>query len=342
MTLTQTAILTKQVIVISAVALVVGSISLIGYKVWYAYYLAHLPPVEEKPDTKFGLLPPPNFPKGNVSTSNFSYSLDTTTGGLPKVGVDPGFEKIVKVYFVTQTFATLLSSDRSENLAKKFDLLSPPDILSETKYKFEDKDKLLVVNLDNGNFSYSQQASASAALNRSNDEKLISDFKQTLANLGVLKDDLRTGKAKVVLLKVAGEKLTPTQLRQEAAFFQISLWPAPIDKKPILTADFNKSLVTATVLNDASTLTDYLSLDFTYYPIDTSTFATYSLKPTEAAFDDLKSGKGVVMVEPEKPQVSITSVSLGYYLPEDYSPYLQPIYVFEGPSFVAYVSAVSQ
>lgn len=341
MTLTQTAIVVKQAIIVSAVTLVLGITSFVGYKIWYAYYLAHLPPVEEKPDTKFGLLPPLDFPKSSVSTSNFTYSLDTTTGGLPKIGIDAGFEKIIKVYFVTQTFATLLSPDRSNALAQKFNITSSADILSETKYQFKDNDKNLLVNLDNGNFSYTKQASISAKTSLDDDNKLVSDFEQNLFSLGVLKDNLKNGRTKIVLLKAEGDKLAPTQLRSEAMAAQISLWPATIDKKSIFTANFNKSLVNATVVGEANQLDNYLSLNFTYYPIDTSTFATYPLKTAEAAFGDLKQGKGVVVIEPSKPQVSITSVYLGYYLAENYSPYLQPIFIFEGPDFVAYVSAIT-
>lgn len=331
MTLTQTAILVKQVILISSIALLLGLTSFIGYKVWYAYYLAHLPPVEEKPDTKFGLLPSIDFPKGNVSTSNFSYSLDTTTGGLPKVGVDPNFEKIIKVYFVTQTFATLLSADRSQSLAEKFSITNQPEVLSETKYKFKDKEKTLHVNLDNGNFSYTNEATISAQPNLDNDNKLVSDFENILSNLGILKDDLINGRTKVTHLKTNGIETV-----------LISLWPTPIDKKSIFSTDPNKSLVSATVIGGANVLENYLSLNFTYYPIESSTFATYPTKTAETAFDDLKQGKGVVLVEPDKPKVSITSVYLGYYLAENYSPYLQPIFVFEGPNFVAYVDAISE
>ncbi|MBI2085729.1 hypothetical protein HYT74_00140 [Candidatus Daviesbacteria bacterium] len=335
MTLTQTAILVKQIILVSSITLVLGLTSFIGYKIWYAYYLAHLPPVEEKPDAKFGLLPSLDFPKGNVSTSNFSYSLDTTTGGLPKIGVDPGFEKIIKVYFVTQTFATLLSADRSQSLAEKFSITAQPEVLSETKYKFRDKEKTLQVNLDNGNFSYTNEATISAqpsldSDNKDSDNKLVSDFENILSNLGVLKDDLKNGRTKVTHLKTNG---TETVL--------VSLWPAPIDKKSIFSTDSSKSLVSATVVGGANILENYLSLNFTYYPIETSTFATYPTKTAETAFDDLKQGKGVVVVEPDKPKVSITSVYLGYYLAENYNPYLQPIFVFEGPNFVAYVDAIS-
>jgi len=342
MTLTQTATIVKQVITISVIALILSIISFIGYKIWLSYYLANLPPVEEKPDTKFGLLPQLDFPKSTVSTSNFSYSLDTTTGGLPKVGIDPGFEKIIKVYFVTQTFATFLAPEKSQTLAEKFGISTSAEILSETKYKFTDQDKFLLVDLDNGNFSYTNTATFSATISLDDDNKLVSDFVQTLSGLGVLKDDLKNSRNKVVLLKTDGENIIPTQLKSEAEAAQISLWPASLDKKSIFTADFNKSLVAAIVVKGADKLDNFLSLNFTYYPIDTSTFATYPIKTAEAAFTDLKNGEGVVVVEPNKPQVSVTSVYLGYYLPENYSPYLQPIFVFEGSNFVAYVDAINK
>ena len=136
MTLTQAAILTKQAVFFLTLFLIVGIGGFIGYQIWYMNYLKSLPPVEEKPDTKFGLLSIPNFPPSNVSSSNFTYTLDTTTGSLPKLGQDPKFPKIIKVYFVIKPYASLLSSEKGEQLANKFDINSSPVILSDTQYKF--------------------------------------------------------------------------------------------------------------------------------------------------------------------------------------------------------------
>lgn len=330
MTLTQTAILTKQIIVITLIALVLGIASFIGYKIWYAYYVASLPPVEEKPDTKFGVLPFPDFPKTAVSSSNFSYSLDTATGGLPKVGKDLGFEKLIKVYFMPKPYATLLSGERSQALAEKFAITTQPEILTETNYRYKDKDKTLTIDLDSGNFAYTKEATSSGSAELDDDNKLASDFENILGNLGVFRDELKMGRTKVTLLK------------PEAQAAQISLWPQALDQKPIFTADFNKALVNAVLVKSASSLENYLSIDFVFWPIDTTTYATYPIKTAETAFEDLKSGKGVVIIEPPKPTVSITSVYLGYYLSKNYNPYLQPIFVFEGPSFVGYVAAVSE
>ncbi len=342
MTLSQAAAITRQAIVLTIVVLFVSIIGFIGYRIWYAYYLAHLPVKEPTPDTKFGVLQPPDFPESNVSTSNFAYSLDTSTGNLPKLGVDVGFEKIIKVYFITKAYATLLSSEKGAGLAEKFDIHQNPKVLSETNYLYQEGTKALNVNLDSGNFTFSQQASASADQAFDNDNKLVSDFQNFLSTLGLLKEELKKGSTGVVLLKQEGDKFIPTTVRTETEAAQISLWPETIDKKPLLTSSFNKALVYSVVKKTASSLSNFLSLNFTFWPIDLTTFATYPTKQPEQAFNDLKNGKGVVIVEPPKAQVSISSVYLAYYLPDNYNPYLLPIYVFEGPQFVSYVTAISE
>ncbi len=342
MTLTQTAILTKQVITFGVIFLVVTVTGFTGYKMWDAYQKAQMPPVEEKPDTKFGVLPIPNFPKSVVSSSNFSYTLDTTTGSLPKIGVDSGFDKIIRVYFVIKPYATFLSPQRSQELAAKFNLTSPPQALTDTSYLFSQGNKKLTVDLDSGNFSYIKDSTPSASEKLDDDNSLLGGFENILSTVGIFKKELEEGRTKITLLKIDGGKLVQTQLRSEATGALVSIWPKPLDKKSIFTGDFNKALINASVINSSSNLENYSSLNFTFWPIDLSIFATYSTKSPDDAFNDLKVGKGVVILEPKKPQVSITSVYLGYYLSEDYSPYLQPIYIFEGSDFAAYVGAITE
>lgn len=328
MTLSQTATLTKQFIVIFVITIFVGIISFIGYRIWYANYLANLPIVEEQADIKFGTLPSPQFSKTTVSSSNFSYSIDTVTGGLPKVGIDAGFEKNIKVYFVTKTFATLLSPERAQSLAEKFAITTTPQIITETKYFYSMDDKSLNVDLDTGNFSYLKKVATPSAESAEDDNKLTSDFQKNLADLGVLNQSLSPGRSKVI--------------KGETSLVQISILPNAIDNKPIMSAEFNKSLINAQVIKSADNLSSYISLNYTYYPIDASTFATYPLKTADQALDDLKFGKGSIVVEPARPQVSITSAYLAYFIGENYSPYLLPIYVFEGPQFVGFVSAIGE
>lgn len=332
MTLTQTAIIVKQLIFFSIIFLILAISGLIGYRFWYNYNLSQTPPPEEKPNLLFGKLPAPDFPPILVSSSNFTYSIDTVTGNLPKLGQDPGFDKIIKVFFIPKPYATLLAPDRSKSLAENLNLFSEPQILSETEYRYESEGKTLNINLDSGNFTYINNNVQKETQSLDSDEKLIADFKRILQRVGVFKEKLGA-KSKVSILQNQNNATSSAQ---------ISLWQDPLDKREIYTPKFNQALITAEVQGLAQDLQNYLSISYTFWTIDETTFATYPAKSPQQAFEDLKNGLGVVIIEPAKSQVSITSLSLGYYLSDQYTPYLLPIYVFEGPHFVSYISAVSE
>lgn len=324
MTLTQAASLTRKSIVFAVIFSVLGTLSLVGYRAWYAHYLSTLPPVEEKADAKFGVLPLPNFPLSDASSSNYSYSLDTVTGNLPE------FDKLVKVFFIPKPYTSLLAGEKSQELAKNFEIQTPPEIISETRYRYGQEDQTLIVDLDAENFHYTKSSTPSASLALGEDNKLIADFKGFLGAKKLLPESLKNGRAKIDYSKI-----------EEVSVAQINLWPQDFDGKPIVTAQLDKGLVRAMISGSPRDLDSYLSLSYTFWTIDPTTFATYPLKNTLQAFDDLKQGKGVVLKRPTGAQnVSITNVYLGYFQSENYTPYLQPIFVFEGPQFMALVTAI--
>lgn len=316
MTLTQIAIFTKRSIIIFLGLVVLSLIAFISYRIWYSRYLASLPNPADIPDTKFGILPFPDFPPSSVSSSNFSYALDTPTGGLPI------FPKVAKVYFMPKQLASLLSPEKSVQLAAKFNFSAPPNIISETIYQFKEGGKTLTVNLDSGNFVYQKESSAAAQISPSISEKeLVQNFKNFLDKLLPLPEELKRGSGKLVSNT-------------------ISLFPQDVDKLPMLTTAINKGLILATSSSSAFNLEDYLTINYTFWPVDKTTFSVYPLKSAEEAFADLRTGKGVILQEPAKPQVSIASIYLAYYQGLNYSPYLIPMVVFQGPEFAAFVPAV--
>ena len=314
MTLTQVATLTRRGILVFIILAVLGITAFIGYQAWYANYLASLPPPEEKPDVKFGILPLPNFIPASVSSSNFSYRVATETGGLPDFG------KLAKVYFIPKATATFLAEDRAKDLAKKLNLDTPPEA-SESQYKFSQGNRTLQIDLNTNNFTYSAGSTPSGST-AAEGTGLIRNFRDFLARTGIMKPELQDSPAKIV----DGVMM---------------IWPKDIDKKPIVTAGFKQSLIKAVASQSAMIADHYSSLDFTFWLVDETTFSTYPIKNGNLALEDLKKGKGTIVIEPKTPQVSITSVYLGYLESETYTPYLQPIFVFEGPNFVAYVPAVT-
>lgn len=121
---------------------------------------------------------------------------------------------------------------------------------------------------------------------------------------------------------------------------ELNLWQDDIDKTPIVTPDFKKGLIKATAINNRNADLKYIALDYIFWPIDMNNFGTYPIKTPQEAFEELKNGDGFIAVEPRTSTVSITKVYLAYYLTEQYSNYLQPVYVFEGPGFAAIVPAI--
>jgi hypothetical protein len=319
MTLSQAAIFTKRFLVGFVVIISLIIISFVGYRMWRAYYLASLPPKVELPETRFGALPPIDLPRSIAPPTSFTYSIDTTTGNLPD------FEKMTKVYFMPKGVVSLLSSEKAADLANKLGIRTQPTILSETQYSFEEGGKRLIIEIDTGNFIYENPLAETVELGPNS--SLNQGFKNVLAALDSLKPELGEG---------------PQKIQKDGARASISVWPKQVDSKPILTSDFNKSLVNGTTSGSGFELKNYSIINYTFWPVDLSESSTYPIKTATMALDDLKAGLGVIVIAPSESKISILNTYLGYFESENYSPYLQPIYIFEGPNFVAYVPAVTQ
>ena len=87
-----------------------------------------------------------------------------------------------------------------------------------------------------------------------------------------------------------------------------------------------------------------VSSNFTHQTVnmDGDKPATYPIKTSEEAFNELTSGKAYIAANPgNQSQIFITNVYLAYYLGDTQQNYLMPIVVFEGSKgFYAYVSAI--
>lgn len=336
MTLTQTAVLTKRVLLIFGLAIFLSTVGWISLSYYRAYKRAHTPPVEEKPDVKFGILPQPNFKEASSSSSNYSYNLDTITGGLPQT------PKIMRVYFVPQLGTTLLSPDRAKDLANNLNFSDGPLRLSETEYQFSNSQGgKLIIDLSSGNFHFQRGVDIS---NFPQDDiladqgKLVADFKNYLSHKELLYDLLKNGRSLVTY-----DSLT----QKESSTAAVTIWPDDVDKIPVVTDSLVNGLVKATVTKAKDELGHYRSLDFIYWSPAPDNFSTYPIKTAKEALNDLKSAQATVAVQSPSPQVSITSVKIAYFESEKYSPYLEPVFVFESRDihgslqFAAFVPAIT-
>lgn len=331
MTLTQVAIITRRGVIAFVAFVFLGIVAAIGYRVWYNYYISTLPPVEEKPNQKFGILPKIAFSGTIVSSSNYSYSIDTETGSLPQM------PKIIKVYFLPRAnIVSLLAPDESQILAGKFGFNKAREILNPTTYKYLDESNgFFTMDLITGNFNYQKQVATSSAkidITFVDQNSLANAFKNLLKSNGVLNDDLSNGRNKVVY-----NKSTPITSTSAS----VSLWPADLDGLQIVTSSASSGLVSAIAVNTNNDSTRFPILNYIFWQIDKTTFATYPLQSIESAFTQLQSGLGYISQVPQAPtKVSITKAYLAYFESGEYAPYLQPVYVFEGPDFTGLVPAI--
>ncbi|MDO8429010.1 MAG: hypothetical protein Q7S88_00070 [Candidatus Daviesbacteria bacterium] len=331
MTLTQTAQLTKRLILLSIVVLFLGIGGRIGYNLWEDYRLAQLPPTVEKPEMKFGPLPKITFPDPKVSSTNFSYSLDTSTGGFPES------LNLIRVYFIPQASISLLSPEKAKVLAENLGFLTSPEVIDDKTHLFKNSDGGTVeINIITLNFSYQKSENAKTYeenfnLQSFSTNKATREFKEFLGKINLLPQELGEGQTKVT---ISQEKIASPSA-------SISIWPADINKLKIITANPDRSLVGGEFIPKNSPL-DFYQVDYTFWPIDKTTYSTYPIKTPLEAFENLKSGGGHISLEPKDPQVSITSVYLAYYQSEIYTPFLQPVFVFEGPNFVGLVPAIKE
>lgn len=335
MTLTDAAALTKKGIIVSVITLILGFTT---WGIWHYYYnyiyLPGLPVAVEKPTLAFGPLPKVTFPESAISSGNFTYSLDTETGALPE-----DTPELFKVYSVAQLATDLLALDRAKSLAKSLQFNETPLAISATQYKFIDdiKGGELIVDLDTGNFKFRRNAATESGERFERIETFIDDSSQTqnlksfLSSKGLLKEQLKSG------------KITPTYnspVKKDSTLVTVNLWQDSIDEYPIVTPKFNEGLIKAVGNNNQNIDRKYILLDYIFWPIDLENFGTYPIKTPEAAYEELQNGEGFIALEPRSNSVSIAKVYLAYYLAEQYSSYLLPVYVFEGIGFAGYVPAV--
>ncbi|MFH0773487.1 MAG: hypothetical protein V1922_04205 [bacterium] len=87
-----------------------------------------------------------------------------------------------------------------------------------------------------------------------------------------------------------------------------------------------------------------VSAQVKFFETSSTEIGVYPLISGQRAYEMLLAGKGILVSGGlDKKKVSIKSMTLGYFDPDIYQDYYQPIYVFSGDNdFVSYVPAVSE
>lgn len=287
------------------------------------------PPPPPPPTVSFGKLPPVDFPS-SVSDRTFTYSIDTISGNLPNFGTSQ------RVFKIAQDQPDLLSLTRAGEKARSIGFVDKPNQVSENVYQWDKDGKTLTMNILNFNFNLSSNfLFRKNSINFKNTEPAIEASKNILQNMELLPKDLDNSKTKTDFLLVKDFKLFPAPKISDAQLIRVSLFQKDFNGLPIFYPNSSVSPMNFIIGKDS----EVLEANFFYQKVSDES-ATYPIKSTKEAFDELKKGQAYISINSPDSNVKVKKVFLGYFFSEKKQSFLMPVILFEGDGFEAFVSAI--
>jgi hypothetical protein len=156
-------------------------------------------------------------------------------------------------------------------------------------------------------------------------------------------DDLAGGTNEASFLKLDGTQLVGTTSLSQSDAERVDFFRKPIGNTPVFTPYPDQAPISIIFSGSTDSKKHIIQFAYTFWPIDYTTTATYALKTSEQAWQELQAGGGYIARYPSEGTVAVVrNIYLAYYDSFDPQTYLQPIFVFDGDNgFRAYVPAVA-
>ena len=343
--LTETAYYTRRTINWLILATITYFLLRAFWSVLLVAWLTVFPPKPQPPNHAFGKLPAIKFPPPQATPSGqLTFILETIEGAVPPASPS------ATVYFMPKSPANLLGLTRTQEFAQR--LRFNPTPIAETKYiyRFEDPEtplRRLRYDIVSNNFilryAFDQDAATFALRNIPDAAGSLAEAKNILQVYDLFVPDLIDGKTAVTFLRSSGNQLVATTSQSQADAVRVDFFRRPVDGIPVFTPDPQEGLVSLVFSGATNTNKRVLQFAYTFWPIDYDTRATYSLKTSSQAWEELKTRKGHIARYPATGSVAtVRNVHLGYYDTFEPQTYLQPLFIFEGDGgFLGYVPAVA-
>lgn len=342
-TLTQTAQYTRKAVKYGALGIVLLIIGVMIWNVIKAYIESRQPEPRPIPTCDFGKLPPLTFP---TEEERPTLTLETIQGGPPEGPI------LEKVYLVPKKAPDILAGRRAQQFAKELQFSPRPVEKEPDRYSFVDPEypaRSLIYDSISGNFQLEFNLTKdSSPLDGDalplDENRAIAEAQTVLQSLGKLQGELVGAKRFVSYFVFESNELVETQNKLQAQLVRVDFMRNPIDEKEIKTPKLRKSSVYVLFSGKRKEQERIVKINYQLFSIESNTFATYPLKSSQAAWEELKSGGGYIVNigESNQNEAIIRDAYLAYYDPGEFQQYLQPIFVFTGDrNFEAYVSGIS-
>lgn len=342
-TLTETAYYSRKIVRWGIIALIGFIILRILFNLALVAIRRAFPAPPLRPNYLFGKLPTPSFPQSASPSGELAFTLQTISGGLPQAS------DAAKVYFMPKNRINLLSLSKTQSFVSRLGFTTSPRQVNDTKYRWIDlRSPLKSIEMDivsnqfTLSYAFVHDLSLFSERNVPPPDEAITEAYSYLQNLSLDIGDIYFTNANTTYLKLTGDQLEPTTSQSQADAVRVDFFRSPLNGLPMLTDEVGKGNVSVTLSGSRQSDQRILSVQFTYWPVDTSAVAVYKLRSITQAYEDLKAGKAYLVSLPTNTtQITITNVYLGYYDGKPSQLYLQPVFVFEGENkFQAYVPAI--
>ena len=327
--------------------LILGVIAYILLRIIWAIMISAImylfPPKAPPPNHAFGVLPRVKFPDQASPSATITFKLETIEGNVPRAS------ESATVYFMPKQAANLLALPRTQQFADK--LRFNPKEIQETKnlYRFNDQEfplRTLRYDIITNNFTlqyaygYDQSIFTRETLTT---DAAMQEAKNFFSNNSLMPSDFSQDNFSASYLTLVGDRLTDTPSITQANATRVNTRRSNIGGVPIYYPDPEISPISIVFSGSPIEKKKILSVSYTYWPIEYQTHATYKIKQSQLAWQELQKGGGYIAHYPkEGTTITVRSVHLGYYDSVTPQTYLQPIFVFEGDDgFLGFVPAVS-
>ncbi len=344
-TLTEISIISRKIIRYSIYAVIIIVIARFSLTLGKNIYKKLFPPKPEPPTVAFGKLPTIPFPER--PESDLKYTLELPEGTLPKLTDQ------VEVYKMPEPQTNIKALDDAKSKAQSLSFDSNGKQLFETipnVYIFPKKGfpSSLTMNIITGLFSISYNLNEDNSILKGippSAEAAISQVQSYLRVSGFLTDDLQNGKPTSAYLKTEAGNFIPAVSLSDAQLTKVNIFRKAYGKDNnyiAVTPKMPQANVWFIIAGGRGN--QIIAGEYHYFTLDSTNPATYPLKTSEAAWEELNNGNAFIANTGNNPDGNITirKVYLGYYDAGQYAEYYQPVVIFEGDNdFFAYVPAVT-
>lgn len=344
--LTETAYYTRRAINWAILSVIAYLILRFLWGVFFTLWLIIFPPKPPPPNHAFGKLPALKFPSPTASPSaQLTFRLETIQGTVPRASDSAA------VYFMPKNSPNFLGIPKTQQFARRLGFDPNPIAESKSIYRFNDPEtplRRVRYDIVSDNFilryAFEQDTTLFTGLTPPVPDVAVNEAKSILQTFGLIQNDLTDGPIRTSFLKLVGNQLVPTTSISQANSIRVGFFRQPIGDMKLLPANLEEAPISFVFSGSKNEKKRVLQFAYTYWPIDYSTKATYPLKTSLAAWQELQSGGGFIASYPisGSTAVVVRNAYLAYYDPLESQTYLQPIFVFEGDDgFMGFVPAVS-